>query len=69
LFGVAVVPDKPKRAFISSLQIGWPLPLLELSTSDTPLSAGDGGNEPGKENGNSLAIDWECQNISSSSTV
>ena len=36
----------PSLAFNSSLHIGWPPPLLELSTSDTPLSAGLGGNEP-----------------------
>lgn len=35
---------KPRRALSSSLH-GWP-PELELSTSDTPLSAGLGGNEP-----------------------
>lgn len=35
---------KPRRALSSSLQ-GWP-PELELSTSETPLSAGLGGNEP-----------------------
>lgn len=34
-----------RRAFNSSLHAGWP-PELELSTSDTPLSAGLGGNEP-----------------------
>lgn len=35
----------PRRAFSSSLQAGCP-PLLELSTSETPLSAGLGGSEP-----------------------
>ena len=47
----AVVDDVviPRRALSSSLQIGCPPPLLELSTSDTPLSAGLGGNEPGIE--------------------
>lgn len=35
---------KPRRALSSSLH-GWP-PELELSTSETPLSAGLGGNEP-----------------------
>lgn len=48
-FGVAGVPESPRRALISSLQIGWPLPLLELSTSETPESAGDGGKEPVNE--------------------
>ena len=36
----------PSLAFSSSLQMGWPPPLLELSTSETPLSAGLGGNDP-----------------------
>lgn len=35
----------PSRALSSSLQAGCP-PLLELSTSETPLSAGLGGSEP-----------------------
>lgn len=35
----------PRRALSSSLQAGCP-PLLELSTSETPLSAGLGGSEP-----------------------
>lgn len=37
-----------RRAFSSSLHAGCP-PELELSTSDTPLSAGLGGNEPERE--------------------
>lgn len=46
LFGVAVVaPFSPSRVFSSSLQVGCP-PLLDESTSDTPLSAGEGGSEP-----------------------
>lgn len=51
-FGVAVDPGIPRRALTSSLQIGWPFPLLELSTSETPESAGDGGNEPEKKREN-----------------
>lgn len=46
LEAVAVVPVSPRRVFSSSLQVGWP-PLLEESTSETPLSAGEGGKEPG----------------------
>jgi hypothetical protein len=61
-FGVAAVPESPRRALISSLHIGWPLPpLLELSTSDTPESAGDGGNEP--ENRNCDIMRKKYQNI------
>lgn len=40
-----LVSGIPRRALSSSLQAGCP-PLLELSTSETPLSAGLGGSEP-----------------------
>lgn len=40
-----LVSGIPSRALSSSLQAGCP-PLLELSTSETPLSAGLGGSEP-----------------------
>lgn len=43
---LAVPPVSPSRVLSSSLQVGWP-PLLEESTSETPLSAGEGGREPG----------------------
>lgn len=43
---LADAPVRPSRVFSSSLQVGWP-PLLEESTSETPLSAGEGGSEPG----------------------
>lgn len=45
---LAVPPVSPRRVFSSSLHVGWP-PLLDESTSETPLSAGEGGNEPGRE--------------------
>lgn len=48
LEALAVPPVRPRRVFSSSLHVGWP-PLLEESTSETPLSAGEGGSEPGKE--------------------
>lgn len=48
----------PSLAFNSSLHAGWP-PELELSTSETPLSAGLGGREPETER-NSFFLELLC---------
>lgn len=55
---------KPNLAFSSSLH-GWP-PELELSTSDTPLSAGLGGRDPecNKKNEKKHAHCLSCKNNS-----